>query len=303
VVYDERRVRHFIGVIMASSLIPLALGWYQRFTGGGYFFLGFVGTEFAFRPQGTFAHPAGLGTYLIVLLTLAIGLYFTAVSTPAKAVLLAWAGVAAGCLVLTLARTQWLGMVVAAMVIGLLKQRRLALLALLVAAILLATVPLLRERLSASDSVTWRVELWQAGVSLAWPPTLLGRGLATSNWYVNQLLPTMDVPPHNDYLKVAIEMGVLGVLTFGLWIVSLVRHAWRAYRRASTPAIAWRALGLLAIVIAIVVMSLTDNQLGHTAVQWYFWAVVALVPLNGRWPPVWAPVVPDRAGQLCDAQG
>jgi O-antigen ligase len=186
--------------------------------------------------------------------------------------------------VFTLARTQWLGMVVAAIVVGLVKRLRLALLALVVTAILLLAVPLLSERLTASESVTWRLDLWQAGLTLAWPPTLLGTGLATSPWYLNQILPKIDVPPHNDYLKVAIELGLLGILSYAVWLFSLLRHAWRAYRHAVNPAISWRALGLLAATLAIIVMSVTDNQLGYAAAQWYFWALVALVPAPGCWP-------------------
>ncbi len=289
VVIDERGVRRFkaeralIRVIMASSLIPLAFGWFQILTGTGYFFLGFVGTEFAYRPQGTFAHPGGLGAYLVALLSLSAGLYFSSASRKTRALLLVWVGIAAGCLLLTMARTNWLGMMVAALTLGFLKRWRLALLALVVAAILLATVPLLQARLVASDSVQWRLDLWQAGVQLAWPPTLLGRGLASSPSLVNQLLPKVLAPPHNDYLKALIETGVLGLLTYGIWLVALVRHGWRAFRQAVERRIAWRGLSLLACSAAVIVMSLSDNVLGHTAVQWYLWALIALVPVNGRW--------------------
>jgi O-antigen ligase len=283
--HAERGARRFVATIMLSSLVPLAVGWLQRLTGGGYFFLGFVGTEFAHRPQGTFAHPAALGSYLVLLLTLAAILYFSASSAEKRLPLLLWAAAATGCLLLTLARTQWLGMMVAVMTVGLVKRRRLALVALLVALISLAAVPLLRERLLASHSVGWRLDLWQAGLTLAWPPTLLGQGLATSPWHINQLLPKVEAPPHNDYLKVTIEMGVLGLLAYGTWLLALGRHAWQAYRHARQPAIAWRALGLLAVVLAGASMSVTDNYLGYTAVQWYLWAWVALVPPNGQWFP------------------
>jgi O-antigen ligase len=108
--------------------------------------------------------------------------------------------------------------------------------------------------------------------------------LATSPWHISLFLPKVDAPPHNDYLKTVIEMGLLGFLTYLTWLLSLVWHAWCAYRRAKLPAITWRALALLAIAIAGAVMSLTDNYLGYTAVQWYLWALVALVPSSGHWP-------------------
>ena len=301
VVHDERQARRFTVVILASSLLPLAVGWLQRLTGSGYFFLGFVGTEFAYRPQGTFAHPGILGSYLVIMLTMATTAYFGAPSAARRAALIGWGAATAGCLALTLARTEWLGFLVAMTVLGLLKQRRLAIMILVCAAVLLASVPLLRERLTATESVFWRLDLWQAAYSLAWPPSFLGLGLGTSPWHVNQILPLVDSPPHNDYLKVLLETGLLALLAYLGWLLALLRHAWRAYCRTIDRQIAWRALGLLAITAAGAVMSLSDNYLGHTAVQWYFWAFVALVPPSGTWPPgaacLWRPV---SAGQASD---
>lgn len=283
VVRDERGARRVVTVIFVSSIVPLALACLQSVTGRGYFFLGFIGTEYAYRPQGTFAHPAALGSYLLILLTLAFGLVMTG-SRRVRAALLAWSGAAAACLVLTLARAQWLGMMVSTLVVGFLKRWWLSVLALVLAVLLLAGVPLLRERLTASDSVQWRLELWRVGWSLAWPPTLLGRGVGTAHLLVNQLLAKVDSPPHNDYLKVLIEMGWLGLVTFVAWLLALLYHAWKAYRSALDRVVSWRALSLLAVVLAGMVISLADNYHEYTAVQWYLWALAALVPHRGRWP-------------------
>lgn len=294
VVHDEYDVRTVVVAIFVSSLIPLAMAWTQRLLGGGFFFPGFVGTQFAFRPQGTFAHPAMLGNYLVLLITLAAALYFSLPSraaprTPvARVLLILWAIVAGGCLILTLARAQWLEMLLAALILGLVKRRRLALGALLVTGGLLLAVPLLRERLLASDSVVWRLDLWQAGLQIAWPPTLWGRGLASSPWLLNQYLPTVETHPHNDYLKMMIELGIVGLLAYGFWLLSIVEHAWRAHRRALQASaehqdIAWRSLALFSVIIAAAVVSVVHSYVGNTAVQWYLWAVVALVPRGGTW--------------------
>jgi len=284
VVHDERGARRFTVVILGSSVLPLLLAWMQKLAGRGYFFLGFVGTEFAYRPQGTFAHPAALGSYLVILLTLCICIFFSGVAPWVRSALVGWAAAAGGALALALARTEWLGMLTAILVVGMLKRRRVAVLALLLAIALFATVPLLRERLTASDSVSWRLNIWQASQQLLWPPRLLGWGLASSPWHINMLLPKVATQPHNDYLKIGIELGVLGMLTYLGWSLVTLRHAWRAYRQAPEAMVSWRALGLFAVVLAGMVMSLSDNYLSYTAVQWYLWAVIALVPANGVWP-------------------
>ena len=295
-----------VWAIFLAALAPLALEFFQLATGTGYFFVGLADTAYAFRAQGTFGHPAILASFLLVVVALAGALWLTpdqpasgrlappgraarlsvrlsahAEGSPKSAAfaMLALAGVG---LLLTLARAQWLGLWATVVVLLAFRRPRWLWLAILMPLALLALPPI-RDRLAsadAQDSVTWRLELWQVGVGLIDLTRVVGRGLSTFPVYVEQVLPPRYVaPPHNDYLKVLIETGALGVLTWAGW---QLRWLLAAARRALTNPY---ALALTAVVVGGLVVSLTDNYVQYTSVQWYVWVLAALafvdVPREG----------------------
>lgn len=278
-----------VWAIFLAALAPLALEFFQLATGTGYFFVGLADTAYAFRAQGTFGHPAILASFLLVVVALAGALWLSPsqpvsgrLAPPGRAVAFAMLALAGVGLLLTLARAQWLGLWATVVVLLAFRRPRWLWLAVLLPLALLALPPI-RDRLAsadAQDSVTWRLELWQVGVGLIDLTRVVGRGLSTFPVYVEQVLPPRYVaPPHNDYLKVLIETGALGVLTWAGW---QLRWLLAAARRALINPY---ALALAAVVVGGLVVSLTDNYVQYTSVQWYVWVLAALafvdVPREG----------------------
>jgi O-antigen ligase len=253
-----------VWAIFLAALAPLALEFFQLATGTGYFFVGLADTAYAFRAQGTFGHPAILASFLLVVVALAGALWLSPsqpvsgrLAPPGRAVAFAMLALAGVGLLLTLARAQWLGLWATVVVLLAFRRPRWLWLAVLLPLALLALPPI-RDRLAsadAQDSVTWRLELWQV------------------------LPPRYVAPPHNDYLKVLIETGALGVLTWAGW---QLRWLLAAARRALINPY---ALALAAVVVGGLVVSLTDNYVQYTSVQWYVWVLAALafvdVPREG----------------------
>jgi len=275
-----------VWAIFLAALAPLALEFFQLATGTGYFFVGLADTAYAFRAQGTFGHPAILASFLLVVVALAGALWLTPdqpvsgrLAPPGRAAAFAMLALAGTGLLLTLARAQWLGLWATVVVLLAFRRPRWLWLAVLMPLALLALPPI-RERLAsadAQDSVTWRLELWQVGVGLIDLTRVVGRGLSTFPVYVEQVLPPRFVaPPHNDYLKVLIETGILGALTWAGW---QLRWLLAAARRAMTNPY---ALALAAVVVGGLVVSLTDNYVQYTSVQWYVWALAALAFVDDR---------------------
>ena len=271
-----------VWVTFLASLTPIALELFQLATGAGYFFVGLANTAYAYRAQGTFGHPAILASFLLVVTALAGALWLTpapadpppgALRLPSRPLAFGMFILAAGSLLLTLSRAQWLGLWAVVIVLLAFRRPRWLWLA-IVLPLLLLTLPPVRQRLTSADaqeSVTWRWELWQVGLSLVDLGRVIGRGLSTFPVYVEQVLPLRYVaPPHNDYLKVLIETGPLGALAWAGW---QVRWLSAAARRAATNPF---ALALAAVVVGGLVVSLTDNFVQYTSVQWYIWALAAL---------------------------
>ncbi|MBN1667382.1 MAG: O-antigen ligase family protein [Anaerolineales bacterium] len=288
VVQSEADVVQVLRVTTLAAVPALLSGYYQAATGTGYYFEGWVGTEFVFRPQGTFGHPAILASFMLLASILTLAAFALAYHFWPKLILLALAAVCLGLLLLTFSRTEWFGAMLAFGLLALLRYRRLFVIGIIAILIVVLTVPSVQARLrgeNASESFDWRLEVWDASLEILEHPTWIGTGLDTSPLLINKLLPRVTSPPHNDYLKVTIETGIAGAIIFGLLQVSLLGLGWGTYRHADKTQ---TLLGLVLFVVTAggLVISLADNYLSYTSVQWYYWVLVALcVRARERYQP------------------
>ncbi len=291
IAHQPQRVRLTLRVILLAALPPLAVGLYESFAGGGRFFPGYTNTLFAFRPDGTFDHPATLASFLIVVSALALSaLAFGRLLFP-RPILWLLVGASLTLLGLTYARAEWLGGAVALGIIGWRHYRRWMPAALLFLVGVLLFSGGVRERLfgwNANVSLVWRQDVWEVSRDLLAHPTLFGSGLETSLILINNIKPTITAPPHNDYLRLALETGWVGGLLFVMVMLATLHTGWRAYRRGGVGApeaaadMAVLGLTLLAVTVGGAIISLADNYLGYASVQWYIWALVGL--LGGESP-------------------
>ena len=277
--YEQISMRNVLKGITIASIPPMILGYYQAISGSGYFFPGYQSTSFAYRPQGTFGHPAILASFLLIILCITLSSYFLRYPLWPRPILISLAISSLGLLILTFARTQWIGAAFAIGVIGLLRSRKMLFIGTLTVIILALTVPVIRERIQgeqATESFEWRVEVWQASLRILRNPTLLGTGLDTSPLHINNILVNIFVPPHNDYLRMAIETGLVGLLTYLFMQIGLFIYAWRAYRQNNQD-MQVIALTLLGVIIGGWSISIFDNYLSYVSVQWYLWSMVGIL--------------------------
>ncbi|MDP3956606.1 MAG: O-antigen ligase family protein, partial [bacterium] len=84
--------------------------------------------------------------------------------------------------------------------------------------------------------------------------------------------------PHNDYLKIAIENGLAGLLAYVSLIVGLFINLIKKYSVATgRTQIQTLILAGLGLSIAFYVMSAVDNILRNTALMWSFWALIGAI--------------------------
>ena len=289
---DEKNRRRILQAITFAALPPLAFGYYQVATGTGYLFPGYSATPFEFRPQGTFAHPAILSSFLIVVICLSLAAYVLKYPLWPRWILLGLAATSMGLLVLTYARTEWAGAAVAIGLIGLLRYRRLLLIGLIIGLVLLLAVPEIQARVSgakAAESFEWRLNVWNASLKIIQNASWIGAGLDTSPQLINTVLVNVIAPPHNEYFRTLIETGVIGFLVFLALQASLLLQSWRAYRwgkaiRNYCSARNYRSasrqvlgLTLLAITAGGLIICLSDNYFDYASAQWFNWVIVGLV--------------------------
>lgn len=148
--------------------------------------------------------------------------------------------------------------------------------------VVVSVIPDLQERwLPASEGsgidITALTSLETSGRGSVWPSvasgcgfTLVGNGAGTANAQSSRV--SDDFPePHNEYLRVWCDSGLIGSLLFWGFIVSCVGESFRARRRARRS---WASDAGLQVGLSMMLLAVTDNP---TTTTFPFWLPALLI--------------------------
>jgi O-antigen ligase len=131
----------------------------------------------------------------------------------------------------------------------------------------------------ARQSLTVRIELIRAGLEVIATRPLFGVGfdrffLVAGGFASPELRALWDgrMNPHNDFLRFAGELGVIGLGLFVWILVEPIKRIWAALQKTRDPCLAGLAGGL----VAFFVTSLVSNPLMVREVSYVFWFVLGL---------------------------
>lgn len=293
-----------VPVIAIAMVIPVAVALVQLVTASG---LSFGGLDN--RVYGTFGHPNVLGFYLVITISLLI-VHRLRQNKTEQSLLYPWL-LAAGALALafTYTRGAYLGFVLIQIIIGWMYYRKVlvigltTIVGLIIGWQLLNTVMIstfnynlndiaLLQRITTrdeeADSIDWRVEVFNQMAPKTLESPFLGFGLGNFVTLRRQGdIGLFDDPEaHNDYLRLAVEIGFVGTALYLLFWISLCATLWRHYR--SHHESSWQkkyALFGVALILAILGMSVGDNVLQGTAVMWTALAILATIVVETRPQP------------------
>jgi O-antigen ligase len=123
------------------------------------------------------------------------------------------------------------------------------------------------------NSFTWRVAYWNQTLELAEGREVTGIGLGM----VQRTTPE-EKAPHNDYLRVVVEGGLLALAAYIWLIFALVRVGLRAARERKTlrgpPKAA--AVGFVACLSALLLLSVVSNVISQVVLIWYVAVITAM---------------------------
>lgn len=281
--------------IILGSIIPIGFGLFQLLFGQGI-------TTFDIRDRifGTFAHPNVFAFFIVSLLF--IHIHYAYIDPQYRWVekkMLAHATTLFLIILLasTFTRGAWVGLFVFLVIIGLAKFRKfLGIFAIAMIALYVVLPPFnqilakytninleriqLVQRLTTrdeeADSISWRLGLISESIPIFRARPIYGFGYGTfpQVWENNQgPAHTQDdsAESHNDYLRIAIELGALGLGVYLLYLWLLVWSAGKFYLDQVWMGTHVLSIHLLGWIIAFGVMSLSDNMLHHTPVMWMTW--------------------------------
>ena len=281
---DTGRPDRVLGAVLAAAVIPVAVA-----VAGPL--VGITRTEVKDgieRATSTFSQSNPFGHFLTITVLVLVAVVLARSGRVRIGALLALVPVGLA-LALTYTRLAWAAAVVGVLVMLWVAGRRRLVPVLVVALVAFAALsPDVGHRIDQLTSSNPNVAGSESGVSWRWgqwadvaamagtnPVTGIGPGVVELRLVNHQ-------PPHNDYLKALVELGVVGLLAFLAQLVALVGLAVGANRRGEGPQARTIALAFAGVVTALIVASAAANLLGQVVILWYVYALAAAAAWVGR---------------------
>jgi O-antigen ligase len=267
--------RWLVRILLASVLAPVAVGLWQYATNTGN-----TDTPGLVRMYGTFTHPSPYSFFLVQMVPLAAVFFVHTRSKFARLGLGVLLPAMVFCIFEAQTRGAWVGLVVSVMVFSFARARWTLIFIPLIAGAMYFGMSSVRARISDATSTTgsvlWRQQQWENALGVASTPQIatVGAGLGAVETDTGQ-------PTHNEYLRLLVETGAIGLTIVLVLYVRLWRLARDAQRDASNS---FERDVLLAFMMAFVgraAIALSDNVIVHPALDWYFWAAAGLVIAMG----------------------
>jgi O-antigen ligase len=131
-----------------------------------------------------------------------------------------------------------------------------------------------------TDSITaGRVQyIWRPLLPTFWEAPIIGHGLSSTPWATpnrrGEMLPTGQ--PHNAYLGVLLDLGLVGVAVVGAFFWSV----WKTFRRLSQHPVdcQWRGVfeGGIVALLCLAIQGMTDDRFTPTYAQAALWVCYGL---------------------------
>jgi putative inorganic carbon (HCO3(-)) transporter len=182
----------------------------------------------------------------------------------------------------TFSRGSYLALIVSVIVLGLLKDRKLIVIAAVFLFTWQAIVPTaVRERVNMTknsngrleDSAQERVRLWEAAEASILSDPVLGIGYATYQLsaHVDGLRDT-----HNWYVKVMVETGIIGMIIVLVMLYQVLALAYRLFKRAEDPLYRGLGLGLFVAMCSCIVANFFGDRWTYLEIMGMLWVLVAI---------------------------
>lgn len=290
-------LKRLVYAMAAAALVVVAYGFYQFICGidisGMRWVDGEQFPELKTRVFSTMANPNILAGYLIVMMSMALGLICKMKAMRCKLMLGAFFLLLGVCLSMTYSRGALLSLLLVVAGYGVMKNRKVLIGVLLLGALVYCFDAGLTQRLlssfDASDtSSSMRLALWESTVAMIVEHPLLGIGWGAYfmvypyyDFFI-QNDAVVIVHAHNMYLNFAAEIGLAGCLSF---VVCMVGHLWLALsstRLRQSDTLNGLTLGGAFAIFAMMINGLTDYVLFNIELSMLYWLISALIVIICR---------------------
>jgi O-antigen ligase len=283
---DKKRLKNILLVMIISASLMVVDAGVQYFSGKDFL------RGFSFeRLRASFPSANDFAGWLIMFIPIFLGILATkqlnGLERRIKKIALgALVALMLICLVLTYSRGAWLGFIFGLAlidyeIIKLLGYRNKILVYPLMIVCLIGIffiLPLtIKERIKSIGDINInlnRISLWKESLSIIEDFPVFGSGLNTYS-VVGRNYKIMEeggIYPHNSFLQMAAETGVIGLVSFVWILIVLFRSGFQTLSRKKDPLL----LGILAGILAFLVQSFFDTNLYALQLVVLFWFMMGL---------------------------
>jgi len=271
-VKEEREVEKLLTILIAvSTLVGLYAIW-QHYSGMDLYRNELLEPRGSvFISLGFFSHHLTFGGYLMLVLLLASVLFLHAKRAGVHRIIDVCAPVVLGLsLVFSYARSAWLGAVIGILAFGLLKGGKFILLLMVGVIVLVLLIHVIEPtswdrvkeiNLSQERPESTRIRLWQTSIRMIkespiWGVGLGGWGVLFDKYKVDGVYDA-TCHPHNDFLNVAVNSGLIGLLAYlSIWAVFLYSTVKSVLKNRSSRLARSVQMGGIVAIVAFLFASL-----------------------------------------------
>jgi len=297
VVKTEKEKNLVLGGLFFSALYLSLFVFYQKFFGGGVMSLEIWKEAKIWRATSLFPQPNFLGLYLGPIVVLAVGQLIFNVRKIRHSLLVisCWLlviGLSLSAIILARSEGALVGIFFGCLFFFLIFQkspRKVFLISSLILVLIIFSLPFLRgpvlKKISFNDlSIQLRINIWQGAFSLLKTSPFLGVGLMgyqklipqyqkPYNSKTGELISVETHPyPHNLYLTIWLELGLLGLLVFFSLIINFFVLIFKDLLFSSRPLL----LGLGGAMIVLLIHGLVDTPYFKNDSSVLFWLIIGL---------------------------
>ena len=286
------QIKRIIWVLLASASIVTLYGFYQYLFGINISANEWVdGKQFPdlkIRVFSTLKNPNLLAGFLVTMMAIGASMGYKAATMKGRAILFSLVFMFGACLVLTYSRGAWLSLLAVIGVYGMLCNRKIFWLLILLPVAMLCGHDAILERIMSitnptDTSSTLRMALWESTLAMIRDKPLLGIGWG-SYWLVYPQYdfwlnnPNVKIfHAHNMYLNIAAEIGIPGLLTFLGIMYGHIRLALSVLREKTESWSSGLMLGIIAALGGILINGLTVYVLFNIQLSMLYWLFNGLI--------------------------
>ncbi len=273
-------------IVMFFSMALIAIDAIFQFITGTDFIRHYATT--GYRIQASFGNPNSFAGWLVIMISLALSLaYFRTLvwfNKIIKPILWAITALLIFCLALTYTRGAWIAVILSLIFLAIFRSKRLLIFIVVILLIVPFIAPERIERRASTifqlaEKKVMRSYLWREALSIVEDFPLLGCGLntyATVGPYY-RITEETGVYPHNSYLHMAAESGLLGLGAF-IWImITLFRTSLANLKRIDNRFHSAILIGLLTGLFGFLVHSFVDVNFYTLQLGNLMWFVMGLI--------------------------